>query len=200
MFAKSLAALSLLVLSVSLPAFGHAVINPVIGITGAAVRGDVQRPSTASPCGTVNIATALKTSTSITATGDAFTAIVQNFNAGQDGSTEIKTATVDTTATGKSFKGAVTFTKNGVLAPTTVGSVQIAGTLPAGTKCTGGADKASCLVSFTTEGGFGNCVLISQGAAKGKRAIGGTRAPRALASGEESFELARRGVMSWIWA
>jgi hypothetical protein len=36
--------------------------------------------------------------------------------------------------------------------------------LPAGTNCTGGADKNLCLASFTTTAGFGNCVVISQAA------------------------------------
>jgi hypothetical protein len=47
-------------------------------------------------------------------------------------------------------------------------SVQI----PAGIKCTGGTSKNLCLSSFTTTAGFGNCVVVSQGAgtAKGIRA------------------------------
>jgi len=152
------------VLSVSSQVLGHALIEPAIGVTGAGARADVQRPSAASPCGTVDVATALKTSTAVAANNGAFTVNVQNFNAGKDGSTEITSSSVDTTATGKSFAGQVTITTNGVEAPTTVGTVQVSGTLPAGTTCTGG-DGSQCLVSFTTAGGFGNCVLVSQGGA-----------------------------------
>lgn len=87
------------------------------------------------------------------------------FNRGKDGSTEITNALVDATGTGSFAAGtAATITTNGVAAPKTTGSVQVSGTLPAGTTCTGGNDGASCLVSFTTAGGFGNCVLVSQGA------------------------------------
>jgi len=164
MFAKSLSAAVVLVLSLSLQACGHTLIEPAIGVTGAGARSDVQQPSTATPCGaSVNVANALKSSTAVKASGDAFTVSAQNFNGGQDGSQEITSALVDTTATGTSFKGTATITKNGVLAPATTSTVQIQGTLPSGTKCTGGPDGASCLVSFKTAGGFGNCVLISQG-------------------------------------
>jgi hypothetical protein len=37
--------------------------------------------------------------------------------------------------------------------------------MPAGTKCTGGKGKNLCLLSLTTDGGFGNCVVASQGGA-----------------------------------
>jgi len=168
MFAKSFSAAVVLVLSLSLQACGHALIKPAIGVTGAGARSDVQQPSTATPCGSnVNVANALKTSTAVKASGDAFTVSIENFNGGQDGSQEITSALVDTTATGTSFKGTATITKNGVLAPATTSTVQIQGTLPSGTKCTGGPDGASCLVSFKTAGGFGNCVLISQGSGSG---------------------------------
>ena len=82
---------------------------------------------------------------------------------GQDGSREVTSAKVDTTGTGNSFAATATVTKNGIKAPTDVTSQQLTLSLPAGTKCTGGVDKASCLVSLTTAGGFGNCVLVSQG-------------------------------------
>ena len=60
---------------------GHALIEPAIGVTGAGARSDVQRPSTAAPCGSVNVASVLASSTPVQATNDAFTVTVQNFNA-----------------------------------------------------------------------------------------------------------------------
>lgn len=64
--------------------------------------------------------------------------------------------------------------------PTTVGSAQIAVSLPAGTKCTGGTAGNLCLVSFTTAGGFGNCVAVAQDAAT---AAAGTVAAGTAATG-----------------
>ena len=82
MFAKSISALAVFVLALSMPmqALGHALIEPAIGVTGAGARSDVQRPSTNSPCGSVNIASALTKSTAVQAKGNAFTVQVQNFN------------------------------------------------------------------------------------------------------------------------
>lgn len=37
--------------------------------------------------------------------------------------------------------------------------------MPAGTKCTGGANNDTCLVAFTTAGGFGNCIGVTSGSA-----------------------------------
>ena len=89
---------------------------------------------------------------------------------GTDGSRQVS-LTVDSTGKGTSFK-AGTVTQNGVAAPATTGTQQIVAQLPAGTKCTGGAAGNLCLASFKTLGGFGNCVVVSQGAGtqKGKRA------------------------------
>jgi len=178
MFSKSFSLLSVFVLSLSMQACGHCLIAPVLGVQGTAARSDVQRPSSGSPCGSVDVASALAKSTVAKANNGAFTLTVQNFNGGQDGSTQINSATVDTTATGKNFQGKATITKNGVLAPPAAGTVQISGTLPAGTKCTGGADGSTCLVSFVTAGGFGNCVAISTGGAAG----GGAPAPAPAAA------------------
>jgi len=36
--------------------------------------------------------------------------------------------------------------------------------MPAGMNCTGGASGNLCLASFKTTAGFGNCVVVSQGA------------------------------------
>jgi len=160
MFAK--VASAALFLSLSLHASGHALIEPPIGITGTFARSDVTRPSTASPCDAgVNVASALAKSTVVQAdaTG-AFTVNVQNFNAGADGSTSV-TAKVDPTAVGTTFTDAVTIGTNGDADPTTVGTAKVSATLPPGTVCTGGANKATCLVQFTTTAGFGNCVAVT---------------------------------------
>ncbi|KAH8113914.1 hypothetical protein DFH11DRAFT_1598188 [Phellopilus nigrolimitatus] len=194
MFAKYLSSLSLLALALSLPyqALGHAIITPALGVSGTPARSDVTKPSSASPCGSgVNVASALAGSTAVQATANAFAVTVTNFNGGKDGSTEITSSSVDPSGTGASFTGgSATITKNGVAAPATTGSVQVAATLPSGTTCTGGNDGASCLVSFTTAGGFGNCVLVSQGgaaaggasAAAGAAAANGTTTDAAAAT------------------
>ncbi|EJC99806.1 uncharacterized protein FOMMEDRAFT_136416 [Fomitiporia mediterranea MF3/22] len=177
MFTKSLSTLSILAiaLSVSQQVLGHAVITPAIGISGVPVRADAKRTSDAAPCGTgVDVTSAIPGSDAVSANGDAFTVTVTNFNGGQDGSTEITETLIDPSGTGASFTGgSATITQNGVLAPASTGSVQVSGTLPSGTACTGGNDGASCLVSFTTAGGFGNCVLISQAGAdsEAKKAV-----------------------------
>ncbi|KAG6841503.1 hypothetical protein C0991_010361 [Blastosporella zonata] len=85
-----------------------------------------------------------------------------------DGSRQV-TLTVDATGVGKTFV-AGTVTTNGDLAPTNVGSQQITASLPAGTKCTGGAAGNLCLAAFKTAGGFGNCVVVQQGSATGSAA------------------------------
>jgi hypothetical protein len=67
MFAKIWAS-SLLVLALCLQVTAHATISPVLGVQGAAVRGDVQNPSTANPCGVgVNIDSEFDSSTAVTA-------------------------------------------------------------------------------------------------------------------------------------
>jgi len=155
---------SILLLSSLSGVLGHTAIAPALGVKGNPVRNDAQRPSTAKPCGNINIAQTLDTSTAVPAAADgSFTVTVTNFNAGQDGSTQV-TGSVDATAVGKTFSP-ITISKNGVKAPTSVGSVQVDAALPAGTKCTGGKSKNLCLVSFVTAGNFGNCVVVSQGAA-----------------------------------
>lgn len=109
------------------------------------------------------------------------------FHSGADGSREIdaNSIQVDTTGTGTSFAsgaGLVTLTANGDPAPAAVGSDTVTGTL--GAACAGGADGKSCLVSFTTTAGFGNCVLMSQagGAAAAGAAAANTTAADAAAA------------------
>ncbi|KAH7869308.1 uncharacterized protein C8R40DRAFT_1131130 [Lentinula edodes] len=175
MFSKVFASLSVL-LAISVQVNAHAAIAPALGVDGTPVRADVQRPSTASPCGTVNVASTLDTSTPVQAAADGtFTATATDFNAGADGSRSV-TAKVDPTAQGKTFSTAVTVSQNGDAAPTTVGSDQIVAALPAGTTCSGGTAGNLCLVQFTTTAGFGNCVVVAQGAATGAAAANTTAA------------------------
>ena len=57
--------------------------------------------------------------------------------------------------------------------------------MPAGTTCGGGKTKDLCLMSLTTDGGFGNCVVVKQGgaaAAKSGTAATGVAASAAAAS------------------
>lgn len=59
----------------------HAIITPALGVNGSATRNDVQRPTTQSPCGNVNIATELPLSTPIIALANgSFIANITNFN------------------------------------------------------------------------------------------------------------------------
>jgi len=154
-----------LVLALSLQVNAHAAIAPALGVAGAPVRNDVQRPSAAAGCGKVNAASTIDTSTPVVADATGkFTVTVTNFNAGADGSRQVS-ATVDPTGAGKTFSGTVAISANGVAAPASTGSDQVTATLPAGTVCSGGASGKLCLVSFKTSAGFGNCVVVQQGGA-----------------------------------
>jgi hypothetical protein len=58
----------------------HAAINPVLGVKGAAVRNDVQRPSANKPCGNTAL-TAIDSSTAVKADASgSFDVNVTNFN------------------------------------------------------------------------------------------------------------------------
>ncbi|KAH7311303.1 hypothetical protein B0I35DRAFT_377382 [Stachybotrys elegans] len=140
----------------------HAALNPALGIQGTARRNDAQRPSNNNPCGNVNIAGAIDSSTAVTADASgSFTVSIENFNGGRDGSRQVQMR-VDATGTGNGFvNGDVT--ANGEAAPANTGTEQITASLPAGTTCSGGASGNLCLASFTTLGGFGNCVVVQQG-------------------------------------
>ncbi|KZT28000.1 hypothetical protein NEOLEDRAFT_1176170 [Neolentinus lepideus HHB14362 ss-1] len=207
MFFNKSVLVSIVAAGLSMQVSAHAIIAPALGVSGTPVRNDVQRPSANSECGNVNVASTINTSTAITMTGNTFTATVTNFNAGTDGSRQV-TAKVDATGAGKTFVAA-TVTENGDKSPTNVGSQQVTVQMPAGAKCTGGTGKDLCLVSFTTAGGFGNCVVVKQGAANnaaatnnnaaatnnkankaGKQARSwGSRAARAARAAEESEEI-----------
>ncbi|KAJ8454587.1 hypothetical protein ONZ51_g12944 [Trametes cubensis] len=68
------------------------------------------------------------------------------------------------------------------------GSQQLVIQLPSGTKCSGGASKDKCLASFTTAGGFGNCVVVQQsaGSASGNDAQASTASSAATPSAASS--------------
>jgi hypothetical protein len=60
----------------------HAAIDPALGVKGGnASRSDVQRPSTAKPCGNVNIAQTLDSSTTVAANANgSFSPSITDFN------------------------------------------------------------------------------------------------------------------------
>ncbi|CAE6506964.1 unnamed protein product [Rhizoctonia solani] len=204
LFSKTLLVLAALSTSV----LGHAAVAPALGVKGTTVaRNNVQRPSTAKPCGNAALAS-IDTSTAVPLSGNSFTVTATNFNGGRDGSTQF-TAQVDTTGKGTGFKAA-TVSKNGELAPKGTGNVQITVQMPAGATCTGGASGNRCLVSFKSAGGFGNCVVVSSGggnaAAGTKAATKGTKNARKrqhgrdfLAGLEETGEAAKRMIArAWM--
>ncbi|KAJ7328845.1 hypothetical protein DFH08DRAFT_883359 [Mycena albidolilacea] len=159
---KSAFTLTSIFLALAAQIFAHAIPNPALGVKGTPQRSDVQRPSTAKPCGNVDITSKLDTSTAIAAAADgSVTLKVQNFNAGADGSTSVSVE-VDQTGTGKKFV-AGKVTKNGNPKPSKVETDQVTFSLPAGTKCAGGKAKNLCLVSVKTTSGFGACTVVSQG-------------------------------------
>jgi len=99
-----------------------------------------------------------------------FSANITDFNPGADGSRSIKEVQVDASGTGKNFVPAK-MVVNGNPNPTTVATEQLTVQLPAGIKCAGGAGNNLCLASFTTTAGFGNCVVVSQGAGASKTPV-----------------------------
>ncbi|KAJ7798204.1 hypothetical protein B0H14DRAFT_42979 [Mycena olivaceomarginata] len=160
---KSVLACASLLLALAAQTSAHAIPSPALGVKGAPARSDVQRPSTAKPCGNIDPATTLDTSTATPVAADgSVTLDVTNFNAGADGSTSVAVS-VDATGKGTSFV-AGTVTTNGNPAPKAVETDKVTFTLPAGTKCTGGAAGNLCLVSVKTTAGFGACTVVSQGA------------------------------------
>ncbi|KAJ7753126.1 hypothetical protein DFH07DRAFT_941360 [Mycena maculata] len=148
-------------LALVLQANAHAMPSPALGVSGLSTRSDVQRPSTSAPCGSVNIASTLDTSTAVPADSDgSVTFNFTNFNSGADGSRSVSVE-VDPTGTGKKFVTAEV-TTNGDAAPTNVGSQPITLSLPAGTKCSGGKEANLCLLSVKSTSGFGGCAVVSQ--------------------------------------
>ena len=111
MFFKSLAAIAVLAVSLALDASAQAIITPALGVTGSAAQTDVQQPSTSSPCGSIDISSALGSSTAVAANGNTFDVTITNFADGSQGSRQV-TAKVDPTCTGDSFVD-TTITQNG---------------------------------------------------------------------------------------
>ncbi|KAI9147302.1 hypothetical protein HJFPF1_13341 [Paramyrothecium foliicola] len=145
---------------------GHAAISPAMGVSGTAARSDVQRPSNNNPCGRNADMSSIDSSTAATADASgSFTVSIENFNGGRDGSRQV-TMKVDASGTGDNFV-AGTVSANGQAAPRGTGTEQITASLPSGTQCTGGASGNLCIASFTTAGGFGNCVVVQQAGAGG---------------------------------
>ncbi|KAI0666879.1 hypothetical protein C8Q78DRAFT_1072214 [Trametes maxima] len=195
MFSKTLIAAAALCLSMSLQMHAHATIAPALGIKGAPVRNDAQRPSKGKECGKIDIAKNFDSSQAIQAAANGtFAATITNFNGGVDGSRQV-TALVDPTGTGKSFVSA-DVVKNGDKNPSSTGSQQLVVQLPSGTTCIGGASKDKCLVSFTTAGGFGNCVVVQQGAAApaAKDAKAGAASPPSAANSATTASVAPKAT------
>lgn len=70
-----------MVLGMGLRVYAHAIITPALGVNGTATRNDVQRPTNASMCGTVNITATLTTSGTIPLRSDGtIMANITNFN------------------------------------------------------------------------------------------------------------------------
>jgi len=195
-FSKSL----VVVAALAAQALAHTMVAPALGVKGTPIRADTQRPSTAKPCGNVALS-AIDTSTAITMNGLSFTATSTAFNANKDG-TMVFTAQVDATGTGKGLKAA-TITKNGLASPKVGDKSQLAVSLPAGTKCTGGKTKDLCLVSFKSASGFGNCVVVKQAgagaAAASTKKTTRSRHPREFIVPAEKRTYAKRAI-SWVWA
>ncbi|PPQ68872.1 hypothetical protein CVT24_007681 [Panaeolus cyanescens] len=216
MFGKIFTATSL-VLALAAQAYGHAAIAPVLGLNRAPVRNDVKRPSNNNPCGNgVNIANGINGNSFVTVQNGAITVTSTNFNGGRDGSRQV-TARLNASGAGNNFNTALTVTRNGNGNPNNVGSEQVTVAIPANTRCTGGANRNRCLVQFRTSAGFGNCVVVQQGAAnaqagngngnnrnRNRGLIAGTRAARAAladieARGVEATKAVRRSLSSWLW-
>jgi len=167
-FISSSAALALIL---ALQAQGHAIITPALG--GGASRDDVQRPSASSPCGAhVDIVGKVGFSQVVQVKNGQIPVTATNFNTGVDGSRQIVTALIDPTGTGNNFQAASVST-NGDNNPTNVGSQPIVVNVPDALK----ARTGRMLISLTTAGGFGNCVVIeSDGGASAAATTGGKKA------------------------
>jgi len=177
-----------LVLALALQVSAHAAVSPALGVSGTPVRDNVKRPNANSPCGAgVNIANTIDTSTAVAENAaGSFNVVAISFNAGPDGSRRV-TAKVDATGKGTKFV-AMNVTTNGDAAPKDTGPQTIVASLPIGTKCIGGKTGNKCLVQFVTSAGFGNCVVVSQGA---PATAGGCKKQRSAGSRAARSERAR---------
>lgn len=81
MFSKASFSILVVFATLALNVAGHAIVEPPLGVKGTASRNNVLEPSNGSPCGPINIASAIGQSTAVKATNGAFTVTVQNFDA-----------------------------------------------------------------------------------------------------------------------
>ena len=81
-FSKSLLAAACLVASLALDVSAHAVVSPALGVQGAPIRADAQRPrKNTTPCGKTDVASTFDTTEPIAADDtNTFSATVTNFN------------------------------------------------------------------------------------------------------------------------
>lgn len=149
--------------------------NPAV--IAKAVRNDATQSKTC------NVQQALANPVTADSTG-AFTLAAQSFNAGVDGATAVKTATLDTTGKGQTFSGQVTIVQNGNPNPTASNTLStIKMSLPAGTKCAG--QGGACLVFTTSDGGFTSCnAVIQSGATASSGTTGSTGKGNTATSGQ----------------
>ncbi|KAJ7889772.1 hypothetical protein B0H13DRAFT_1626561 [Mycena leptocephala] len=141
---KSLLACASILLALAAQTSAHAIPNPALGIQGAPAER-YPAPNHAKPCGKVDIASNLDTSTpSLQRRWNCDHERQNCASIGTDGSTSVSVE-VDQTGTGKKFVPA-TVTTNGNPNPTKVETDKIVFSLPAGTKCTGGKAQNLCLV------------------------------------------------------
>jgi len=165
MFSKILAS-SVLVLALCHQVTSHAIVTPSLGVVGTAVRADVQRPSSARPCGAAvtDISTAIDSAMTVVVNANgSFSVNGTSFNGGTDGSLQFK-AQVDSSGNGTNFVS-MPINVNGNNSPPGAESTVIVASIPPGTKCTGGKTGNLCLAQFISGAGFGNCVAVSQGTA-----------------------------------
>lgn len=80
MFSKAFGA-AILALTLTVQVHAHAAVAPVLGVAGVPQRSAVERPRGAKPCGNVDIAANLDTSTPVVVDADgSFTMTITNFN------------------------------------------------------------------------------------------------------------------------
>ncbi|KAH9986117.1 hypothetical protein BJV77DRAFT_1082340 [Russula vinacea] len=145
-------------------------MEPALGVSGTPTAQDVRKPTDALPCGGVNIAQNLESSTPIQADKDGkfSPSSLASQRDGSGGSQSIATVKVDPSATGNNFVAANMLT-NGPSAPAQAGTQQLSVQLPTGINCTGGTGKNLCLASFVTTQGEGNCVVVKAYEADGSQ-------------------------------
>ncbi|KAN0125544.1 hypothetical protein V8E52_000751 [Russula decolorans] len=161
MLSKSFTA-SILLLALTSSVTAQCAISPALGVTGTPGTSDVQHPSESAPCGSIPIGQNIDSATTIPANENGlFEPTITNFNTGVNGSRSIQSARVDASGTGASF-AACQIVTNGDADPSSQGTQQLGVKLPDGIKCAGGTNKDRCLVSIITDGGDGNCVVVTQ--------------------------------------